>query len=107
MATNPPSSPAGAVVIGASIAVAICAKETGTEPKALAEIARYSSTGYEFYAPGVLVSESLYVLCGKLDSGTLTVADHAQAILELENFISGILPPPNGESSLIRRAEAI
>ena len=59
------------------------------------------------HAPGVLASEALYVLCGKLQNGVLTPAAHAQAITDLENFLSGIFPPPNGEAPLVRRAEAI
>jgi predicted nucleic acid-binding protein len=107
MTATPPSSPAGAAVIDSSVVVAICAKETGTEPKALAELGHYSSLGYKFYAPGVLVSESLYVLCKKQESGALDAASHAQAITDLENLISGIQPPPDGDATLIRRAEEI
>lgn len=107
MATTPPSSPTGAVVLDASVVIAICAKETGAETKALTAIGHYSSLGYEFYAPGVLASESLYVLCGKREDGTLDAVAHDQAIIDLENLLSGILAPPDGESSLIRRAEAI
>ena len=107
MTANPPTSnPAGAVVIDASIAVAIVAKEAG-EPKASSEINRYLVSGSEFFAPGVLVSEALYVLCGKLDIGTLNAPDHAQAVLDFYNFLGFILPSPNGERSLILRAEAV
>ena len=102
--TNPPLLP-GAVVIDASVVIAICAKEAGREPLALAELSLYSNQGYEFYAPGVLVSEALYVLCGKEQTGTLTPADYRQAVLELESLASGFLPPPNEGSLVIRSAE--
>jgi predicted nucleic acid-binding protein len=97
----------GAVVIDANVVIAICAKETGKEPIALAELALYSSRGYQFYAPGILVSEALYVLCGQEHSGMLASADYARAITELENLASGILSPPQGDAALVRRAAAI
>jgi predicted nucleic acid-binding protein len=97
----------GAVVIDANVVIAICAKETLKAPFALAELARYSSRGYQFYAPGVLISEALYVLCNQEQSGTLTPANFAQAITELENLTGGILPPPQGDTALVRRAAAI
>lgn len=100
-------NPAGAVVIDATVAVAISAKEAGREQRAIVELSRYSANGCQFYAPGVLASETLYVLCGKEQSGALTVAEYAQAITDLENLMRGILPPPNGEAALISRAVAI
>ncbi len=105
--TQPSSLMPGAVVIDANVVIAICAKETGKEPLALAELAKYSSLGYQFYAPGLLISEALYVLCGQEQSGTLTSADYAHAVTELENLTIGILPPPQGDSSLVQRAAAI
>jgi predicted nucleic acid-binding protein len=54
----------GAVVIDANVVIAICAKETGREPLALAELAKYSSLGYQFYAPGLFISEALSQLTG-------------------------------------------
>ena len=105
---SPASSPLpGAIVTDANLVVAICAKETDKEPLALAELARYSSLGYQFYAPGVLIAEVLYVLCGKEQSGALPAVHYARAITELENLASGILPPPQGDASLVRRAAAI
>lgn len=105
--TLPSNSLPGAVVIDANVIIAICAKEAGKEPLALAEMARYSSQGYQFYAPGVLIAEVLYVLCGKEQSGTFTPADYTLAMTELKNLASGILPPPQGEAALVRRAATI
>jgi predicted nucleic acid-binding protein len=47
------------------------------------------------------------VLCGKEQRGTLVTADYVQAIMDLEDFLRGIQPPPSGEAALIARAEAI
>ena len=105
--TQSSSSLPDAVVIDANVIIAICAKEAGKEHLALAEIAKYSSRGCQFYAPGLLISEALYVLCGQEQSGTLTQADFAHAIKELENLTRGILPPPQGDAALVQRAAAI
>lgn len=87
------TSAAGAVV-DATVAVAISAKEAGREQRAVTELSRYSANGRQFYAPGVLSSETLYVLCGKGQSGVLTVAEYVQAVIDLENLMRGTLPPP-------------
>ena len=60
------SIPGGAVVIDANVAIAISSKEADREPKAKAELLRYSTAGHLFYAPGAIVAETLYILCGKL-----------------------------------------
>ncbi len=107
MTATPPSSPPPAVVLDASIAVAVTAKEA-TEPKVSAEINRYLAGGYEFFAPGVIVAETLYVLCGKLENEkTLSPADHSKAVLGFHKLMGLLLPPPDGEISLVLRAEAI
>ena len=97
----------GAIVIDASVAIAICAKENTRAPKAVAELQRYSTAGYDFYAPGAIVAETLYVLCGKLHQGKVTAAQHAQAILDFAILMSNVLSPPRGEGALVTRAEAI
>jgi predicted nucleic acid-binding protein len=101
------SAPVGAVIVDASVAIAISAKEVGREPKATAEMLLYSTAGYQFYAPGAIIAETLYILCGKLQQGLFTVAEHTQAVLDFEAVMVNILPPPDGEISLIARAEAI
>jgi predicted nucleic acid-binding protein len=105
--TQPNSLLPGAVVIDANVVIAICAKETRKELLALTELAQYSGRGYQFYAPGLLISEALYVLCGQEQSGTLSSADFVRAITELENLTSGMLPPPQGDTALVQRAAAI
>ena len=97
----------GAAVIDASIAIAISAREANREQKANAELLRLSVVGYAFYAPGVIVAETLYILCGKVQNGLLTPAEHAQAVVDFEVLMAKIQPPPTGEASLVARAEAI
>lgn len=101
------STPVGAIILDASVAIAISARETGREPKANAELLRYATAGYTFYAPGAVVAETLYVLCGKLQQGLLTPTEHTQAIFDFEILMANVLPPPDGEVSLISRTEAI
>ena len=95
------------VTIDANVAIAYCAKEPGGYAKAEAQLDHYAGNGWRFYAPGVLVAEALFVFCKKLLAGTLTTAEHAQAIQSLETFMSAVLPPPSGDASLIARAEQI
>jgi predicted nucleic acid-binding protein len=95
------------VVLEASVSVSVCAKEP-TEPKVSAEINRYLANGHDFFAPGVFVAETLYVLCGKLHDGSLSAANHLLAIQDFHTMMTAfVLPPPNGEAALILRAEAI
>lgn len=79
MVSIPPSNPC-ALVIDANITIALAAKETGRETKALAEMARYALLGYLWYAPGVIIAETLYILCGKKLRGELSVSDYATAV---------------------------
>jgi predicted nucleic acid-binding protein len=102
-----PGNPLSALVLDASVAVAVAAREADKEPKASAEIVSYSGGGYEFFAPGVLVAETLYVLCKKLENGVLTAADHSQAVQDFHIFMSGVLPSPFGDGALALRAEAV
>ncbi len=59
MTTTLPSSKSPAIVLDASVAVSVTAKEAATEAKASAAINGYLAGGYEFFAPGVIVSELL------------------------------------------------
>jgi predicted nucleic acid-binding protein len=99
--------PTGAVVVDANVAIAICAREAPRDLVANAELLRYASAGYQFFAPGAIVAETLFILCGKLQQGTLTGAEHAQAIGDFQILMSRVLPPPHGEAAIIARAEAI
>jgi predicted nucleic acid-binding protein len=89
----------------ASVAVAIVSKETDRDTRASAELARYSGLGYQWYAPGAIITETLYALCRKRNEGLLDEAQYAQAAIDFAALMSGILPLE--ESSLIVRAQAI
>jgi predicted nucleic acid-binding protein len=106
MVPTPPSSP-GALVLDANVVIAISSKETGRDALATAEITRYVNAGYQLYAPGVIIAETLYVLCGKKVSGSLSLTDYTTAVTTFERVMASILPPPNGDVSLIQRAEQI
>ena len=107
MALSQPRSSGGALVVDANVTFAVSAKEAGKERKAKAALASYSTRGFGFYAPGVIVSETLYILCQQSQSGLLTPAAHAKAILSFQRTMNNVLPPPNGDASLIARAEKI
>jgi predicted nucleic acid-binding protein len=99
--TLPSNQQTGAVVVDANVVISISARETATEATSSAALVHYSSVGYNFFAPGVIVSETLYVLCGKIKDGSLSVADHANAVLSFNKLMATILPPPAGDFSLI------
>ena len=98
---------AEAVVLDANTAVSIAAKEAATEAIALAAIAQYTTDGCLFYAPGVIVSEVLYALCQQEQNGVLTQAEYEQSVLDFQTLMASVLPPLNGEASLIVRAAEI
>ena len=51
--------------------------------------------------------ESLYILCQKRQNGMLTETQHGAAIATLQSAMTTIQPPPNGDASLIIRAEVL
>jgi len=60
-----------------------------------------------FFAPSVIVSESLYVLCKKVERSKLTAEEHVSAIDELLVFLLPVLTSSRGEVSLLKRADEI
>lgn len=106
MDTSLPSSPP-AVVVDANVLIALCAKGADKYTVAHAQMTQYAVGGWRFYAPGVIIAETLFVLCGKLQSELITPTEHLQAIQVLIAEMKSILPPPNGDASLIQRAEQI
>lgn len=96
----------GAAVLDANIPIAIMAQEVG-EAVAQSALERYTRQGYELFAPGLIVSETLYVLCGKLHDGTLSSADHSLAITGFDVLMQDVRPTPDADGRLILRAEAI
>ena len=66
------------MIVDSNVLIAICCKEAGRHALADAELVSYASRGYQFFAPGCIVSECLYVLAEKVDRHkTLTPAEHA------------------------------
>ncbi len=106
MVSSPPSNP-GALVIDANITIAVAAKESGKKTKALAEMVRYAQLGYTWFAPSVIIAETLYILCGKKQRGELSAIAYATAIAGFQTTMTSINPPPNGDRALIARAEQI
>lgn len=100
------SSLPNCVVIDANVPIAIAANEPG-EPNATSAINHYLANQSVFYAPGAIVAEVLYVLCGKEQEGSLTASEYQQAIEDFALFISMVNSPPGGDGSLVRRAAAV
>jgi predicted nucleic acid-binding protein len=106
MATMPVSQPSS-ITIDANVLIALCAKELDKYAVADAELTSCSQAGSQFYAPGVIVAECLYVLCRKPEDQSLSPTDHAAAVADLNAYMGMILPPPHGDQTLIVRAEQI
>jgi hypothetical protein len=68
-----------ALVVDANVAIAVTARETGRDALAVAELSLYGSQGYEWYAPGAIVAETLYILCQKYQAMLLTTAEYENA----------------------------
>jgi predicted nucleic acid-binding protein len=101
-ASNPPS-----LVIDSNVLIALCAREADKYAVADAELTRLAQAGYQFFAPGVLIAECLFVLCKKLQDGSLSPADHTSAIANFCTYVGMVLPPPHGDRTLVARAEQI
>jgi len=95
------------VVIDASTMIALCAKEPQRYTTAQREIENSAGNGSLFYAPNVIVSETLFALRRKLTDNALTSGEHAQAVQSFHVRMAAVLPPPHGEASLIIRADQI
>lgn len=93
-----------AVIPDANVIISLCAREKGTYPTAKTAVDDYIKKGYEFFAPEVIVSEVIFVLCHKLTAGELTQSTHEKAIETLKDYMSFISAAPNGEASLIDRS---
>ncbi|MBI1760150.1 MAG: hypothetical protein HYR56_01820 [Acidobacteria bacterium] len=97
------NKPTSAVVLDDNVMIALCAQEQDKFLCAETAFNNYYVQGWLFYAPGVLQAETLYVLCGKLQSGALTAASHALALNLLQKYLPDISPPPSGDFSLAAR----
>lgn len=101
-----PSSRAGAVVIDVNVLLAICTKEP-KEQTARVALADYATKNWQFYAPGIIVGEFLFIACQKVQNGALAEAAYDKAVEDFKDYLTIIFPPPGGEASLIVRAEEI
>ncbi len=107
MAASTPSNPP-CVVIDSNVLIAISCKEAGRHALADAELVSYASRGCQFFAPGCIVSECLYVLAEKVNRHkTLTTVEHAAALADLCTYMGMLSPPPSGDFSLTARSEQI
>lgn len=97
---------ASCTVLDANTMIALCAQEPQRYTVVSVEINNYAQTGSLFYAPNIIVGETLYALRRKLTEGTLTAAEHAQAVQSFEVRMAAVLPP-GGDASLILRADQI
>jgi predicted nucleic acid-binding protein len=104
--SQPTPTSAGAVVIDANVLVAICAKEPG-EATAKAALSDYTAKNWAFYAPGAILTEVLFILCRKLHDGVIDAAKHKKAVEEFNDYMSAILPSPQGDIRFILRNEEI
>jgi predicted nucleic acid-binding protein len=103
---QPMTSSVGAVVIDANVLVSICASEP-TQPTARAALADYTAKGWQFYAPGAILTEVPFILCKKLQDGLLSATQHQTALRVFHRYMQGILPSPQGDIGFILRAEEI
>lgn len=97
----------GSVVIDANVLIGLCAKEPDKCTTAENALQDYAARGWIFYAPHVIVSEVLYVLCNKLQNGLLSPDTYEEAIQNFCDQMAAILSPLNGDASLIIRAKEI
>jgi predicted nucleic acid-binding protein len=104
---NTPSNSQGSVVINANVLIATCSKEADRHSKAEDRLKHYGQQGWHLYAPGVIVAETLYMLCGKYQNGLLTSSEHATATQTFQIYMGTINMAPSGDGALIKRAEEI
>jgi predicted nucleic acid-binding protein len=98
---------ANLIVVDANFVIGFCAKEPDKHAIITAELTRFGANGAQVFAPGVIVSEALFVLCKKLEKGDIDTAQHNAAVTALSTMMRVISPPPDGEASLIARAEQV
>lgn len=104
--SQPTLNNSGAVVVDANVLISICAKEPSQQTAENA-LANYAAQGWVFYAPGAILTEVLFVLCKKHQSGSLTEAKYREAIEAFNDYMRTIFPSPQGDTRFILRAEEI
>ena len=56
----------------------------------------------------MILAEFLFALCRKLQDGIIDANSHKKALEDFNSsFLPAILPPPNGDASLLLRAEEV
>jgi predicted nucleic acid-binding protein len=95
------------VVLDASIVIGLCANEPDKQPKIIAAIDAYRSSGSAFYSAHSLVTEVLYVLCNKKQSGVLDDIAHADALTLFFKTMQKVSLPSGGDVALAKRADEI
>jgi predicted nucleic-acid-binding protein len=84
---------AGTVIIDANVLVSICAQEP-TCQTAEDALDDYAVKNWAFYAPGAILTETLFTLCRKQQDGSLTEAEHAEAQVVGDLFKDFGFEPP-------------
>jgi predicted nucleic acid-binding protein len=92
-----------ALIVDANILISISSKEQDTFPIADSALKIYAQNGWEFFAPSVIVAESMFALCNKLKNGFLTQSEYEQAVDVFVDYMK-FISTPNDESSLMKRA---
>ena len=93
------------VTLDASFVIGLCAREPKKYTKAQVELSHRIANGCPLHAPHLMIMEATYVLCGKQQSGELTHAEHATAVVNLQLLSAGIIFPTGGDVVLLPRAE--
>lgn len=96
-----------AVIPDANVLIALCAREADKIKTAETAFEDYIYKGYEFFAPGVLVAEVIFVLCQKFAGGLLNQTEYEKSIKAFKYYLNFISLSPNGEESLLDRAVEI
>lgn len=95
------------LTLDASFIIGLCAKEPGKYPKAQSELRQRVSAGCSLFAPHLLVMEATFVLCNKMQNGTLTPVEHTAALANLHTTLAQINFLSDGDRSLLARAEQL
>ena len=107
MAMMPASQPSS-VTIDANILIALCAKEVDKYDTADAELTRATLGPGLYFMCRASSWPSACMSCARNVRITLFhPMKHAAAVSDLGTYMGMILPPPQGEQSLIARAEQI
>lgn len=95
------------VTLDVSFVIGLCAKEPAKYAKAQIELSHRIADGCTLHAPHLMIMEVTFVLCGKLQAGDLTFAEHASAIANLYSLSKNLTFPSGGDIALLLPAEQI